>query len=702
MRRLSPIWSIPALSLAAACGASSQGTPAAAPSNPAPVTTVQSAFAPPPAHLPAPPLPTGIDAASIDPSVSPCNDFYQYACGGWTKANPIPSDQVAWETASVLDENNKELQKQILERDVASPPADQPYSKALGDFYGACMDEAAVEKDGLRGIAPELGRIAQVNDATSLSREVGRLHSIGVYPYFAVASEQDYKDATEMIAQVEQRGLGLPDRDYYLKDDARTVAMQQKYVAHVERVFTLLGDKPELAKKEAQAVFALERSLATDQMSRVDERDPAKVYHRMTPGELAKVAPTFKWDTYFKELGAPALKALNVHAPAYVATIDKLVAEANKAAWADQIRPYLRFTLERSYAESLPKAFVDEAFAFRKELTGQEKIDPRWRRCVRAVDRGMGEALAVPFVKEKFGEAGKQLAQTEVKGIEEAMEADLKQLSWMDETTRARALEKAHKVANMIGFPDHWRNYDALKIDRKSNVLNHMHSAAFEKHRDLAKIGKPVDRSEWDMTPPTVNAYYDPSMNEMVFPAGILQPPFFAVTRPAAANIGAIGSIMGHELTHGFDDEGRKFDGNGNMIDWWTDSVSADFDKRASCVADQFDSYVAVDDVHVNGKLTLGENLADLGGLKLALGLARKSAPAVAETDRQFFLSFAQAWCGDIRPELLRVITKVDPHSPAKWRVNGPLSNMSDFANAFSCRAGDAMVRPPEKQCSVW
>ena len=707
MRRQSLVRSIPgvlALALASACGASSEAPPTAPATPPPPPPPVASApAAAPPAHPAAPPAPPGVEEASLDTSVSPCDDFFQYACGGWIKANPIPEDQSSWTRFNALADDNLKVQRDILERDATNPPADEAYAKVLGDYYGACMDEAGVENDGLRALAPELARIDGVKDAAGLSREVAKLHKIGVYPFFVFGAEQDFKDATQEIAVVDQRGLGMPDRDYYLKDDAKTSTLREKYLAHVERVFGLLGDKPEVAKKEAAAVLALEKALATDQISRVDHRDPAKIYHRMTPPELGKLAHAFKWDLYFSEVGAPAsLKAVNVTVPDYVASFDKRFAAATKDTWAGEIRPYLRFTLVRSYANNLPKRFVDEEFAFKKDLTGQEKIDPRWRRCVRAVDQGMGEALAIPYVKQKFGVDGKKATLAEVKSIEAAMQADLQKVAWMDEATRTRAMDKVHKIANKIGFPEKWRNYDALKVDRKSNVGNQMRAVEFETKRDLAKIGKPVDHGEWEMTPPTVNAYYEATLNEMVFPAGILQLPFFSLTRPQAVNTGGIGMVMGHELTHGFDDEGRKFDGDGNMTDWWTPSVSAEFDKRAACVSDQFDGYVAVDDVHLNGKLTLGENLADLGGLKLALATLRTNGSSTAESDRQFFVGYAQVWCGARRPEISRMYARVDPHSTPRWRVNGPLSNMPDFANAFSCQAGDAMVRPADKQCSVW
>ncbi len=457
MRRLSFVWSVPALALvaaaAAACGASSEAPPAAPVTAPPPAPVASAAPAAPAPHAPTPPAPPGVEEASLDPSASPCDDFFQYACGGWVKANPIPEDQSGWTRFNALAEDNLKVLRDILERDQKTPAADEKYAKTLGDYYGACMDEAGVEKDGLRALAPEFARIDGVKDVASLSREVGRLHAMGAYPYFILSSAQDFKDATQEIAELDQHGLGMPDRDYYLKDDEKTAATRDKYIAHVERLFGLLGDKPDAAKKEAASVYALEKALATAQISRVEHRDPVKTYHRMTQAELAKLAQTFQWDAYFKELGAPAVPAINVRVPDYVAAFDGRFAGAAKDVWATEVRPYLRYTLARAYSNQLPQRFVDEAFAFRKELTGQEKIDPRWRRCVRSVDDGMGEALAISYVKQKFGGEAKPVAVAEVKAIEEAMQADLHDLKWMDDATRARALDKVSKVANMIGYP---------------------------------------------------------------------------------------------------------------------------------------------------------------------------------------------------------------------------------------------------------
>jgi endothelin-converting enzyme/putative endopeptidase len=700
MRRSSILWSAPFLSLAAACGASQDApkAPLASTATPSAATTP----APVAPHDPTPAVPAGISSESVDASVSPCDDFFQYACGGWIKSHPIPEDKSIWRAFDNLQNDNNMALRTILEKDAASPAKDEPYAKALGDFYASCIDENVAEKDGLKAIEPQLKKIAAVADAKGFAATLAQLHLAGASPFFTVGSEQDFKDATQVIGQVDQAGLGMPDRDYYLKDDPKTVDLRAKYLAHVERMFTLLGDAPDVAKREAKAVFDLETELAKAQISRVEHRDPQNVYHRMTRAELAKAAPSIPWDAYFTALGAKGVSAVNVYEPGYLGAVDKKIGGATKATWENELRPYLRMQLVQAYAPTLTKKLVDEAFSFKKEVTGAEKNEPRWKRCSVAVDNGMGEALAVPFVKEKLGAEGKTITKEMVQAIETSMQKDLEGLTWMDEATRAKALAKVHKLFNKIGYPDTWRRYDGLKIDRTSYAANVMRAQEVEQRRQLAKIGKPVDRAEWGLTPPTVNAYYNPSLNEMVFPAGILQSPFFAPSAPTALNFGAIGYVMGHELTHGFDDEGRQFDGDGNMSDWWTKDAAAAFEKRAACVVDQFDSYVAVDDVHVNGKLTLGENIADLGGMKMSLAAAHAKGETSAEADRQFFFGAAQVWCGAARPEAARLRVRVDPHAPSKFRVNGPMSNMPEFAKAFACRAGDAMVRPEEKRCTVW
>ncbi len=699
MRR--PLLLVPFFALASAlsCGGAEQ--PAATP--PQGASPSASPIAAAPAHPPAPPVPPGVELTSLNPSVSPCDDFFEYACGGWNKANPIPEDQGRWGRFNQLAEQNELALRAILEQD-GKPGAKGAYAKALGDFYASCMDEAAVEKDGIRALAARLSEIASVADAKGLARVTADLVLAGARPFFAVGAEQDAKDATQMIAAIDQAGLGMPDRDYYIKDDEKTAHVRDAYLAHVERVFTLLGDAAPQAKQEASDVLALEKELAKAQISRADHRDPNKVYHRVDRAGLLRTAPAFEWDVFWKELGRPDVAAINVAVPDYLTAAFATMVTGTAASWLGPFKSYLRWHYVLPYQRTLPHKFVDESFAFEKELTGAATIEPRWKRCVRAVDGGLGEALAIPFVQEKLGDEGKATTQAMIREIEAAMEEDIEGLSWMDDATRAKAQAKVHKLSNKIGFPDTWRNYDALapKIQRRSYAANVAEAGRFEIQRELAQVGKPVDRAEWHMTPPTVNAYYNAHLNEMVFPAGILQPPFYSKSAPVPVNFGGLGMVAGHELTHGFDDRGRQFDGDGNLIDWWTPAVGGAFDKRAACVVDQFDSYVAIDDLHLNGKLTLGENLADLGGAKLALAVLHTAEPVSVEADRQFFFGVSQIWCGALRPEMARMRVRTDPHSPPKNRVDGPLSNMTEFAKAFSCQPGDAMVRPEAKRCAVW
>jgi endothelin-converting enzyme/putative endopeptidase len=673
---------------------------------PAPVATATVPL-PSPAPVSYAPGLTGPVESVLDRSVPACEDFYQFACGGWMKATPIPDDESRWTRSfSVIQEDNLKALRAILERDAAGDTKGDAYGRELGDFYASCMDEAGIEQRGVKALAPDLRRIDGVRDPKTLAKEIAHLHSIGVRAAFRVDSEADMKDAAHRIASVAQGGLGMPDRDYYFRDDARSKEIRAAYEKHVAATFELLGEPAKQAAMDAKTVMKVETDLAGASLTRVEQRDPQKVYHHMTVDELKKLAPSVSWDEYLGGIGFPGLAAFNVAEPEFFRKVDAMTKSVPLPEW----RTYLRWQLAASMSPYLPQKFVDENFRFQQVLTGTKVLQPRWKRCVKTVDRTMGEALAQPFVATYLGEDGKRAAEQMVDGIETQMKVDLDSLGWMDDATRAKSLEKLTKVLNKIGYPKKWRNYDGLAVARASLIDNVANANAFEERRKLGEAGKATDKDEWEMTPPTVNAYYEPTLNEMVFPAGILQPPFYAKTQSPAMNFGAIGMVVGHELTHGFDDEGRQFDAEGNLRDWWTPSVSAEFDRRAACVEKQFDDYVAIDELHVKGKLTLGENIADLGGLKLAyaaLGRAEREHPATPPLggftpEQQFFLGFAQGWCTNIRPEAARLLASVDPHSPARWRVNGPLANLPEFASAFQCKEGDKMVHGPDKRCVVW
>ncbi|HUK86992.1 MAG TPA: M13 family metallopeptidase, partial [Terriglobales bacterium] len=471
------------------------------------------------------------------------------------------------------------------------------------------------------------------------------------------------------------------------------------YQDHVAKMLELAGEQEGTAKKQAQAVMSIETALAKASMDKVERRDPNKIYHRLDRAGLKKAAPHFLWDTYFEELGAPSVQAINVLVPDFFAGMDKLVADKKKMG---DVRTYLRWKLLESSANTLGKGFVEERFRLTKALTGAKAILPRWKRCVQMTDRALGEALGRTFVTTTLGDEGKSMAKDLIEGIEGAFERNLAQVEWMDDAARAASREKLRKINNKVGYPAKWRDYSTMEIGKDSLLANVAEAARFETRRDLDKIGKPVDRNEWGMTPPTVNAYYDPSMNEMVFPAGIMQPPFFKTDAPQPANYGGMGMVMGHELTHGFDDEGRQFDGDGNLHEWWSKPVNDAFKERAECVAKQYDGYTAVEDVKLNGHLTLGENIADIGGVKLALAALREKRGGTleAKTEQDFFVAFAQTWCTNYRPEAARLQAQNNPHSTAQWRVNGPLSDNPEFAKAFSCQAGAPMA--PQNRCTVW
>ena len=645
------------------------------------------------------------DPLAIDSTVDACVDFYQYACGTWLAKNPIPPDRPEWARFDELEERNLAILRDILQKAAVSSPKRSAVEQKIGDYYAACMDEAAIEKKGTAPIKPGLDRIAALADKDALPEEVARLQREGAGVMFLFTSQQDFKNANSMIALADQGGLGLPERDYYLKDDQKSVETRQKYLEHVTKMFQLLGDSQERAGARAQVVMNIETALATGSLDVVARRDPARIYHKTRREELeASLDPSFGWARYLKAIDAPPIENLNVAVPEFFKALDSLINTTSLDDW----KTYLTWHLVHAEAPLLSSAFVKENFEFYgKYLTGSQELRPRWKRCVQFVDGDLGEALGQKYVERTFGAEGKERTLRMVHTIENEMGRDLMALEWMSPATKQKAIEKLHAITNKIGYPDKWRDYSSVKIVRNDAVGNDERATEFEFKRQLDKIGKPVDHTEWQMTPPTVNAYYDPQMNDINFPAGILQPPMFDKNADDAVNLGAIGSIIGHELTHGFDDEGRQFDAKGNLRDWWTARDAAEFEKRASCLVNEYSSFKAVDNVKVNGKLTLGENTADSGGLRLAYmalmgDLAAKTMPKADgfTPEQRFFLAYAQSNCQNESDELLRLGAQTDPHSPPKFRVNGIVQNMPEFQTAFGCRLGQAMVRKPA--CRVW
>jgi endothelin-converting enzyme/putative endopeptidase len=648
-----------------------------------------------------------LDEVDLDRTVSPCDDFFRFACGGWIAAHPIPADKPRWGRFEELAERNLGELRVILEAAAAGArdPRDR-FTDKVADFYGTCMDEAAVEAGGLRALGAAWARVDAVTDRDGLAAEIARLDGEGLDVPFAFTSGQDLKDATQVIGWLYQGGLGLPDRDYYLSKEERHAGIRTRYLAHVARMLALAGVAPGEAAAQAADVLALETALAGSHWSRAELRDPRRTYNRVDLGGLESLAPQFPWRRWLAGLGHPGIAAISASTPRAVEAVGRLFADAPLARW----KAYLRWHVlsAAAGARALPRAFVEERFAFTSAaFTGAQELEPRWKSCVEQTDGALGEALGQTYVRLHFGEEAKARTAGLVRQLEQAMEDDLATLPWMDAPTRARAREKLGLVANQVGFPDRWRDYSAMKVSRGDHLANVLAAGAFEQQRELAKIGKPVDRGEWVMTPPTVNAYYDPSLNEMVFPAGILQPPFWDREAPDPVNLGAIGMVVGHELTHGFDDEGRKFDGRGNLADWWTPGVGERFEERARCLVRQYAGYAAAPGTNLDGELTLGENIADLGGLKLAwaaLQAARVPPRPVAgfTADQQFFVGLARIWCSATREPYARLLAVTDPHAPARFRVNGTLANTPAFARAFQCREGSPMVRPPAERCEVW
>jgi predicted metalloendopeptidase len=653
----------------------------------------------------APGLRANIDARNFDPAVKPQNDFYEFASGGWIKANPVPSAYSSWGAFDEVDEHNKIALHQILGKAAKADHRGQ-IEQQVGDFYASGMDEAAIEAAGIAPLQPELDRLAKIATLADAQAAIARLHRFRVNVGFLFTSEQDPKNSVMMIAAGGQAGLGLPDRDYYFRNDDKSKLLREQYVVHVARMLELAGDPPAAAKAEAEAVMKLETALAQGSKKRVELRDPVANYHKMLPADLQKLTPHFDWQAYFSGLGVAQPGEIDIGQPEFFGAFDAALRSTPVADW----QAYLRWHLIHAAAPHLHAAIVNENFDFYgRKLTGTQQLRDRWKRVLDTVDGGVGEALGQLYVAGCFPPESKTRMLKLVENLRAALRDRLHTLEWMDEPTRAAALKKLDAFGVKIGYPDKWIDYSKLTVDRGPFVLNVFRANDFNRQRDLAKIGRPVDRSEWDMTPPTVNAYYNPTMNEIVFPAGILQPPFFDAQADDAVNYGGIGAVIGHEMTHGFDDEGRQFDAQGNLTDWWSPESTARFKERSQAIVKQFSTYVAIDDLHINGELTQGENIADLGGVKIAyaaLQMALAGQPRAAiggyTPEQRFFLSWATVWHESMRPEAARLQVNTDPHSPARFRVNSPLSNLAEFANAFDLREGAPMRRPAGERVVIW
>jgi predicted metalloendopeptidase len=661
----------------------------------------------PPAGAPSAARQQTLDVAGIDTGTEACKDFYQYGNGAYLARNPIPADRPRWGAFDELRQNNQEDLRQILDRLAANRAAAAAGSeeRKLGDFYTACMDEPAIEAQGLAPLEPELARIEAIRDAASLRAEIGRLQSMGVNALFTFGSEEDRKESTRVIAAALQAGLGLPDRDYYLKTEEKSVALRQKYSAHVARMLELAGATPAAAAAQAKTILAFETELARASMNNVDFRDPSKTYHPMSVEALAKANPNLAWATYFQEQNIPAGTTLNVWQPEFFQAANAMITAQPLATW----KTYLRWQLLSAAAPTLPKKFVDENFAFYgTTLSGTPQLQPRWKRCVNATDTALGMALGRIYVQEHFPPEAKKRADELVRNLLLALNDDIQQLTWMSEATKKAAAEKVSTFRPKIGYPDKWRDYGTLQIAPGAYAVDVLVANQFEWRRDLAKVGKPVDRTDFGMSPPTVNAYYNAAKNEIVFPAGIFQPPFFYAEGDDALNYGAIGGVIGHEIIHGFDNSGRMYDAKGNQVDWWTAADGKNFDERAKCIIEQYDGFFIEPGVHQNGELVQGEAIADLGGLTIAYRAYQKSlegkpkpAPIDGLTgDQRFFIANARIWASNHRPEFARLMVATNEHALGKFRSIGTVSNMPEFARAFSCQPGAEMARVG--RCQIW
>ena len=649
--------------------------------------------------------PPSFDPTALDQAADPCVDFYQFSCGGWLRKNPIPADQPAWGRFSELDARNQEALHEILEKAARPAPGRKGNQQRIGDYYAACMNETAINKAGMGVLKAEFDQINAMRDKSVLPYIVAHLHVSGVNAFFLMSADTDFKNTRDVIAQADQAGLALPDRDYYLKTDAKSVEIQKAYVDHLTSMFKLLGDAPEKAAAEAKAVMNLETALAKGSMDVTLRREPANVYHKLTTEQWQALIPSFSLKKYLSISGLPRLTSLNVASPDFFKAMESVL----KAASLDDLKTYLRWQLVHKRAPFLPAPVVSEDFNFfGKTLTGQQELRPRWKRCVRAVDHDLGEALGQAYVEKYFPPEARTRTLKMVQALEVALRQDIRTLPWMSEPTKKQALIKLAAIENKIGYPEKWRDYSTLPVEPDDALGNTMRAAAFEFRRTLSKVGKPPNKQEWEMTPPTVNANYNPTDNNINFPAGILQPPFFDFKADDGLNFGGIGAVIGHELTHGFDDEGRQFDAEGNLRDWWTAADTKAFNERAQCLVDEYSSFAAVDDVKLNGKLTLGENTADNGGLRIAgMALLATLPPAKLKEkidgftpEQRLFLGWGQVWCTNMSDTLARRQALTNPHALPKFRVNGVVRNMPEFTKAWGCKQGQPMA--PKDACRVW
>jgi predicted metalloendopeptidase len=657
------------------------------------------------------PAPRGVEPAFMDTTVSPCTDFFRFANGRWYDAAIIPPSYTAIGTGREMFDRNSEVLHRVLENARAGAEvADNPSLQRIGGYYGTCMDSARADREGATPIAGRLARIAAMRATADLVGVVASLHQEGVDALFQFDSEADPKQASRVIGQLSQGGFGLPDREYYTKTDSASAALRAEYVAHIVRTLVLTGAGEPDARAQAKAAMAIETALARASMTNVERRDPNAVYHKMTVAELTALAPAWRWSHYFTAVGVPALArrdaSLDVSMPAFVKRMNGLVRTTPIADW----KAYLRWRVADATSTLLGQAFVDESFRFTSKLSGARALQPRWRRCIGATDAGLGEALGQVYVATEFPPAAKARMLEMVQNLQATMLERINGLTWMSDATKVQARRKLTTTLFKIGYPDTWRDYGTLVVDpHDSFAANVLRARAFEVRRQLDKIGRPLDRAEWQMTPPTVNAYSESSINEIVFPAGILQAPKFSLSQDDASNYGQIGSVIGHEFTHGFDDEGRQFDADGNLKDWWSAEDAKQFTARADEVAKLYDSFVSIDTLHVNGRLTLGENIADLGGLTISYHAFQKAMAGKPRTlingftpEQRFFIAFAQGWRAKLRPEALQVMTRTNPHSPPYWRVNGVMMNMPEFAEAFGCAGGTPMSKPAGERTVIW